>query len=1572
MFNHIRTALRILRSRLRGQRRPGREVRERSHPRRAGERCFSGLEPLESRLLLSADLMADVTGTGVDGAPYTHGETITATATIVNDGSPRSGPFDIQFWLSREGVTSRYRLIETDRVASIPPFGSRTNVINGGLGYTLPGDLPFGDYHITAYVDTSNEVTESDESNNVGVSNTFRIVGPDLAVSVSGTGPNGAAYSHGDAVTATATIVNEGLRGSGAFDIEFWLSLEGTSSKYSFIERDRVTVGLVPGGVRNNFINGGLGYVLPDTLPFGNYHITAYVDTGNEVNESDETDNVGMSNTFRIVGPDLVVREIAGTGSFYSVGERINATALIANDGDTLTNTGPFTLKYFLSTAENPTFRFIEDGIVLNVLQGVPTTDVINVPGWKIPTDVPQGEYFISVFLDTDDGVKEENESNNVGASDTFIIGQPDLTVPRVAIADTVYSYGDLLSAIAIIENIGLGSTLPQAPLGFNVSFYLGDADAATDTERMRYNLQDALVAWLNGGDQTQDFLNTLLVQPGLYRVWVQADSANKVEESDESNNWGSSDLLVIYGARWEDEAGKAVGDSRLEADPVYLAIYTDQVETYLGIEVDIWEDDTASNDLVESVILEHVGLEQIGVRKWQRRWVPYRTLDGETDPEYFFRVRNADHLPGYASNNLTVVPHPGDFGVLLFEHTAGTGVPLILVHGNESEEAPDLYRWKGMLNWIEASPFVFPNHPDPDYFAEFDVYLWKHDTERAVGFNGAAGSQAAGLADYIYDTLGVGQPGSVYENVKVALVAHSQGGLVSRGFMNTFNPDRGQMQGEDVSTLITLGTPHHGSPFGTEDWVAVLWSDLFNGLNEAGFNKVRTHFLQRGNGDLNLAWDNMDGVVDRAFLAGFLFDPDAYVLTPRDTNSVSNFPDDNVIYLDGLKAQYGTLEALNSTEHYLHKLVTIGAYDADLSDNMSAQELSNALLFNQELSRHEQLSAVANLMAKMSGAQLGNHNPSDYIANDGLVPLQSALLLELPYSGLSIAVKDAQERVTLIPDEQIAAVTPRDVLRFIYSTADGIQDHVDLLDTTNSAHWTTISQRLRAVLEAIPPTTTLVDPGDGESIPLALLNGRGYLDIAFSDAGGSTLDPTSILDAGAEFFLTGSAAAGVVVNGAPMRLAGDDHVYRYSFTGAFTTGTVTVEFIAGSFADDAGNLSDAQSNRFRAGEVTNQPPTVQADSSAVTAQEGQVVENAGTHSDPDGGGVTLTASVGTIIDNGDGTWAWSLATTDGPDDSQTVTIRATDGGGASAETTFDLTVNNVAPTVDAGGPYVVVQGHGIQLNGSALDPAGLEDTLTFTWDLDGDGVFGESGPAAERGHEVGQSPTFDSTGMMPGAPFLVVMRATDHDGGVGEDTAAIHIRLEARDSIVNDGSAQRSNIEQLQVVFNQDTNIQALIDSGQVVNAASLFDGNGQPFPLDVSRYSYDSASATLTIDLTIDGFGLSRTTMLADGGYELRLDTSMITAAGNPANSLFDGDDAADGFYRFAFHRLLGDFDGDGDIAGKRGQGQSSDRVLLAHHMGSHEGEPGYDVSFDLNGDGRITGRDMRNLNSRGKRRL
>jgi PKD repeat protein len=110
------------------------------------------------------------------------------------------------------------------------------------------------------------------------------------------------------------------------------------------------------------------------------------------------------------------------------------------------------------------------------------------------------------------------------------------------------------------------------------------------------------------------------------------------------------------------------------------------------------------------------------------------------------------------------------------------------------------------------------------------------------------------------------------------------------------------------------------------------------------------------------------------------------------------------------------------------------------------------------------------------------------------------------------------------------------------------------------------------------------------------------------------------------------------------------------------------------------------------------------------------------------------------------------------------VTLIVEDDDGATDSDTLNVTVNNVAPTADANGPYMGDEGSPIFFSGSALDPG--DDTFTYSWDFDdSDGI------------------TYtDATGSFPNwiwfDEFLgtVYLRVEDDDGGLGYSTAEVTI----------------------------------------------------------------------------------------------------------------------------------------------------------------------------------------------------
>ena len=175
---------------------------------------------------------------------------------------------------------------------------------------------------------------------------------------------------------------------------------------------------------------------------------------------------------------------------------------------------------------------------------------------------------------------------------------------------------------------------------------------------------------------------------------------------------------------------------------------------------------------------------------------------------------------------------------------------------------------------------------------------------------------------------------------------------------------------------------------------------------------------------------------------------------------------------------------------------------------------------------------------------------------------------------------------------------------------------------------------------------------------------------------------------------------------------------------------------------------------------VNNVAPTVGADSSSVTVDEGGTATNTGTFADAGDEAVTITASVGTVT-QGDGTWSWSYDASDGPDDSQTVTITATDNDGATSTTTFALVVNNVAPTVAANTATVTVNEGSTATNSGTFDDAG-DDTVVITSSI---GSITQGAGTWNWSYDTNDGPDDSQT---------VTITATDSDGAITTTTFAL------------------------------------------------------------------------------------------------------------------------------------------------------------------------------------------------------
>jgi len=184
---------------------------------------------------------------------------------------------------------------------------------------------------------------------------------------------------------------------------------------------------------------------------------------------------------------------------------------------------------------------------------------------------------------------------------------------------------------------------------------------------------------------------------------------------------------------------------------------------------------------------------------------------------------------------------------------------------------------------------------------------------------------------------------------------------------------------------------------------------------------------------------------------------------------------------------------------------------------------------------------------------------------------------------------------------------------------------------------------------------------------------------------------------------------------------------------------------------------------------LPNTAPTVGTDTDPLAINEGQTATNTGTVDDSDGDAVALSASVGSVTDHNDGTWTWSFNTSDGPAESQTVTIDANDGHGGTARTSFTLTVNNVAPTVTAvslPAAPTAIGDQPIAASGTFTDPAGIADE-PYTCAVDFDDGSGPRTGSVTGTTCTGPNQTYSAPGI-----YAVTVAATDKDGDSGSLTA--------------------------------------------------------------------------------------------------------------------------------------------------------------------------------------------------------
>lgn len=325
----------------------------------------------------------------------------------------------------------------------------------------------------------------------------------------------------------TVTVSNIGAGTAGTFVVQGCWSVDTVLDQADSPACGASTSALLAPGASTD-VAIGCGFTPAAT----DVYLIVVADSGDQVEESDETNNELVEALPSAPGPDLVVTAIQVHGA--TTGSRFNYTATVENVGNANVDVEN-AIRVQLWYSVGPTFEPASDIAACGAYFGI-TPDFILAPGQSV--DVPMsscgnwraGDNYVLAEVDAQGAVAETNEANNVGRQ---VLQEMDLTIDSVVVNSVSGTTIDWTVTMRLTEL----APSPIVPVEMQGAGVIGNFEPSDNPACGAFQNSSLIIT------SGQTFAINVVCDSGRSlgddSITVRIDTQNQLIEFDELNNVG-------------------------------------------------------------------------------------------------------------------------------------------------------------------------------------------------------------------------------------------------------------------------------------------------------------------------------------------------------------------------------------------------------------------------------------------------------------------------------------------------------------------------------------------------------------------------------------------------------------------------------------------------------------------------------------------------------------------------------------------------------------------------------------------------------------------------------------------------------------------------------------------------------------------------------------------------------------------------------------------------------------------------------------------------------------------------